>query len=81
MAVYGSNSIKVFDPAGTHLKDVILPAYSVTCPTWGGKNFDIIFCSTGMDSRPEPSIADEGGHMYRYKPETSIGRPKYLFGS
>jgi sugar lactone lactonase YvrE len=69
----------VFDPSGKHLKDIILSAYNPACTTWGGKNFDIIFCATATDKRPEPNPADDGGHMFRYKPEKARGAPKYEF--
>lgn len=69
----------VFSPSGEHLKDVVLPAYSPTCTTWGGKNFDIIFTASAVDKRPEASADDQGGHMFSYKPETSKGTPKFEF--
>jgi sugar lactone lactonase YvrE len=69
----------VFDPTGKHLKDIVVPAYSPTCTTWGGKNFDIIFAASGKDKRPQPSATDEGGHMFKYKPEGSKGTPKFEF--
>jgi len=69
----------VFDPLGKHLKDIVVPAYSPTCTTWGGKNFDIIFCASGIDRRPEANATDEGGHMYKYKPATAKGQPKFEF--
>jgi len=79
IAMYASNRIMVFDPSGMHLKDIILPAYSPTCTTWGGKNFDIIFAASGKDKRGEIGVKDEGGHMYKYKPVNSKGTPKFEF--
>lgn len=69
----------VFNPMGKHLKDIILSAFSPACTTWGGKNFDIIFCATGKDKRPEARTGDDGGHMFRYKPVTARGFPKFEF--
>ena len=69
----------VFDPAGKHLKDVTFPAYNPACTAWGGKNFDIIFMATGKNKRKDAPESDEGGHMFRYKPNGPKGYPKFEF--
>jgi hypothetical protein len=69
----------VFSPAGEHLKDIVTTAYNQACTTWGGKNFDIIFSATGRDKSSRAKSEDEGGHMFRYKPEEARGQPKYEF--
>lgn len=79
IALWASSRIMVFDPSGKHLKDIVLPAHRPTCTTWGGKNFDILFAASAVDTTPEASPTDEGGHLYRYKPETSKGAPKFEF--
>lgn len=77
--MYASNRIMVFDPLGNHLKDILLRAYNPTCTTWGGKDFDIVFCASGKDKRIDAVASDEGGHMYKYKPIVSRGAPKFDF--
>lgn len=82
IAMYASNRIMVFSPSGAHLKDIVLPAYSPTCTTWGGADFDIIFAASGKDKREggkETGGGDEGGHMFKYKPVGSRGGPKFEF--
>ena len=69
----------VFDPNGKHLKDIVVSSYNPACTTWGGKNFDIIFMASGKDKRPNASHDDDGGHMFRYKPETARGIAKFEF--
>lgn len=76
--MYASNRIMVFDPVGKHLKDIVLPAYNPTCTTWGGNNFDIVFCASGKDKRIGVA-SDDGGHMYKYKSVTAKGTPKFSF--
>jgi sugar lactone lactonase YvrE len=69
----------VYSPEGNHLKEIKFPAAYVTCTTWGGKNHDIIYLSTGMDRRENPDPEDEGGHMYMYKPTGARGQAKHEF--
>ncbi|TVY38274.1 Uncharacterized protein LSUB1_G002273 [Lachnellula subtilissima] len=51
MAVYGSSRVRtvVYDPSGKHVRDVVFSAKAVTCPTWGGKNLDVLFITTAQD--------------------------------
>ncbi|KFZ23032.1 hypothetical protein V502_02495 [Pseudogymnoascus sp. VKM F-4520 (FW-2644)] len=79
IAVFASHRIMVFDPNGKHLKDIVVSSYNPACTTWGGKNFDIIFMASGKDKRPNASPDDDGGHMFRYKPETARGMAKFEF--
>lgn len=68
----------VFDPSGKHVRNVVLGAKAVTCPTWGGKNRDVLFFTTAQDG--EAGAADEGGHVFRYEaPAGTQGQPKYEF--
>jgi sugar lactone lactonase YvrE len=46
----------------------------MTCPTWGGKNFDILFITSASGSLK----GDEGGQMFRYKTRVK-GLPKFEF--
>ncbi|TVY47878.1 putative sugar lactone lactonase [Lachnellula occidentalis] len=93
MAVYGSSRVTyspplinkltkgtvVFDPSGKHIRDVVLSAKAVTCPTWGGENLDVLFVTTAQDKGAGEE--DEGGHVYRYVPPAGTrGQPKHEFG-
>ncbi|TVY75916.1 Regucalcin [Lachnellula suecica] len=79
MAVYGSSRIMVFDPAGKRVRDVVLAAKAVTCPTWGGRNNDVLFATTAQDK--SAGAEDEGGHVFRYNPPAGTrGTPKHEFG-
>jgi sugar lactone lactonase YvrE len=66
----------VFDPEGRRLKEVVLPAANPTCPTWGGKNFDILFVTTARD---DGLAEDEGGNMFMFKPVGAKGQAKREF--
>ena len=70
----------VFNPRGSHLKDIVFSANNMACTTcWGGKNFDIPFVATGKDRSPNAKEEDEGGHMFRYKMPGLKGSPKFEF--
>ena len=77
--MYASYRVMVFSPKGQHLKDIVFPAYNMTCTTWGGRNFDILYVASGKDKRADGRADDEGGHMFMYKPTGSRGMPKYEF--
>ena len=80
--MYSSNRVTVFNPKGQVLKEIIFPAYNVTCTTWGGRDFDILYVTSARDKRPPGSASpdDEGGHMFRYKPGIGFrGEAKYEF--
>lgn len=81
VAVLESSRVMIFSPEGECLKEISFPAAYVTCPTWGGKDHDIIYLSTGKDRRANSDPVDGGGHMYMYKPAGSKGQPKHNFGS
>lgn len=70
----------VFAPDGTHLKDIVVSSRHPTCTTWGGRNWDIIFCASGKDRSAEPRAVDDGGQMFLYKvPAGTKGGPKFEF--
>ncbi|PMD13508.1 regucalcin [Hyaloscypha hepaticicola] len=80
MGVYGSNRVMIFDSAGKHVKDIEFSAKNLTCPTWGGKNLDILFVTSAKDSFIGIQEGDEGGNMFRYRiPEGPKGKPKFEF--
>jgi sugar lactone lactonase YvrE len=67
----------VYNSSGKHIKDVVFSAKAVTCPTWGGKDLDVLFATTAQDK----SVADDGGHVFRYEPPAeTIGLAKHEFG-
>jgi sugar lactone lactonase YvrE len=71
----------VFDPSGMHVRDVVFSSKAVTCPTWGGKNLDVLFTTTAQDKGVGEEGADEDGHVFRYEPPAGTrGQPKYEFG-
>ncbi len=71
----------IFDPAGKHLKDVRFSGKRLTCPTWGGKDFDTLFITSAIGDDNDVKEGDEGGHVFRYKPAGKVrGLPKYEFG-
>ena len=79
VAVYGTSSVMVFNPEGKLLRQIKLPAIYPTCPTWGGKNNDILFITTARDRTDTPDPNDEGGHMYLVHPANVHGTTKYEF--
>ncbi|KAJ5948959.1 hypothetical protein N7454_002266 [Penicillium verhagenii] len=80
VAVYGTSHIMVFTPHGKLLKQIALPAMYPTCPTWAGKNQDILYITTGKDRTDNPDPNDEGGHMYMVRIGKGRGHVKYEFG-
>ncbi|KLJ06243.1 hypothetical protein EMPG_10329 [Blastomyces silverae] len=80
VGVYDSGHIMVFSPDGKRLKDIPLTAQNVTCTTWGGRNWDLIFATTAQNPDPQWRDVDDGGHMFLYKPEDgSKGQAKLEF--
>ncbi|OAX76989.1 hypothetical protein ACJ72_08717 [Emergomyces africanus] len=70
----------VLGPDGKHLKDIMFTARNVTCTTWGGRNWDLVFATTAKDTNPESRGVDDGGHMFLYKPQDgSKGQAKIEF--
>ncbi len=69
----------MYDPTGTLRKRIMFPAYRVTCTTWGGKNHGILYLTSGKSEKPAEQPGDQGGHIFRYKPEGFRGQPKYQF--
>jgi sugar lactone lactonase YvrE len=57
-----------FSPEGNLLKQVKLPAMCPTCPTWGGKDHDILYLTTARDRSQNPDPSDDGGHIFRFLP-------------
>jgi sugar lactone lactonase YvrE len=67
----------VYDPSGKLLREIEFSGKNMTCPTFGGKNLDLLFVTSG---RKEPNDADEGGSLFKYKLEQGIrGTEKYQF--
>lgn len=53
----------------------------MTCPTWGGKNFDTLFITSARERTGDDTGADEGGNIFRYKVGGGVkGLPKNEFG-
>lgn len=51
----------------------------LTCPTWGGKNHDILYLTTARDRSENPDPNDDGGHIYKFLPDGAKGQPKNEF--
>ena len=80
IAVFDTHRVMVYSPEGRHLKDVQFSAKNMTCTTWGGKNQDILFVTTGKNQNTTPGSTDEGGHIFRYRAPTGTkGLPKNEF--
>ena len=58
-----------FDPVGNQLKDILFSGKNLTCPTWGGKDLDILFATSAMGGS-DAALDDEGGYMFRYRVKT-----------
>lgn len=59
----------------------ILPSYNITCPTWGGPNFETLYITSASHrgtSEP-PQEGDLGGHVYSFTPGIARGRAKGEF--
>lgn len=70
----------LFNPQGKCLKQVKLPAMYPTCPTWGGKDHDILYLTTARDRTENPDPTDDGGHIYMFRPNDARGQAKFEFG-
>jgi sugar lactone lactonase YvrE len=70
----------IFDPTGKHLKDIEFSGKNLTCPTWGGKNLDILFVTSAKDPIICIKDGDEGGNMFKYMVRNGPkGKPKFDF--
>lgn len=59
----------------------ILPSYNITCPTWGGPNFETLYITSASHrgtSEP-PQEGDLGGHVYSFTPGIARGGAKGEF--
>ena len=76
-AVYGTHRVMVFSPKGDHLKNIVFGARNITCTTWGGRNYDILFLTTASDQSKNARPEDEGGNIFQCRIEGVKGKPKY----
>jgi len=80
IAVYGSHRVMKFDPTGKHLKDIEFSGKNMTCPTWGGKDLNILFITSATDGILGVQDGDEGGNMFKYVIEGGLkGKPEFEF--
>ncbi|KAJ6107602.1 hypothetical protein N7523_008925 [Penicillium sp. IBT 18751x] len=79
VSVYGSSHLMHFSPEGKLLEQVKLPAMCLTCPTWGGKNYDILYITTARDLSKNPDPNDDGGQIYKFLPDGARGQPNHEF--
>ena len=70
--------VKVYSPEGKLLRKINFPAKCVTCPTWGGRDNDILFIASAPPLVEKAAPGDEGGHVFRYKGGVA-GMMKYEF--
>ncbi|KAE8453268.1 hypothetical protein EG329_011335 [Mollisiaceae sp. DMI_Dod_QoI] len=81
IAVYGTSRVMVFNPAGKHLKDIMFSGENLTCPTWGGKNYDILFVTSARHGVGDETGIDEGGNIFSFKVGSGVkGLLKNEFG-
>jgi sugar lactone lactonase YvrE len=72
--------IVIFDPTGKHLRDIEFSGKNLTCPTWGGRNLDILFVTSAKDPFLGIKDGDEGGNMFKYMVrEGTKGKPEFEF--
>ncbi|KUJ12334.1 SMP-30/Gluconolaconase/LRE domain-containing protein [Mollisia scopiformis] len=81
IAVYGTNTLMVFDPAGKHLKSIKFSGKNLTCPTWGGKDHDMLFITSARQGAGDDTGLDEGGNIFSHKVGDGVkGLAKNEFG-
>jgi len=69
-----------FEPTGKHLTDVEFSGKNMTCPTWGGKDFNILFVTSARDGILGIQDGDEGGNMFKYMLKQGLkGKTKFEF--
>ena len=56
----------IFDSKSKKLKEITFSGKNMTCPTWGGKNFDTLFATSAKAENGSVEVGDEGGSMFRY---------------
>ena len=59
--------VEVYSTDGKKLRRINFPAKCVTCPTWGGRDNDILFIASAQPLVEKAAPGDEGGHVFRYK--------------
>lgn len=57
----------VYSPEGKVLDEIAFSGKNVTCTTWGGKENNILYITSGVDNSDDRQPDDEGGHMFMYK--------------
>ncbi|EMF14174.1 uncharacterized protein SEPMUDRAFT_62303 [Sphaerulina musiva SO2202] len=81
IAMYATWRIMAFTPQGEVFAEIILPSYNITCPTWGGPNFETLYITSASHrgtSEP-PQEGDLGGHVYSFTPGIARGGAKGEF--
>jgi sugar lactone lactonase YvrE len=59
--------VVVYSPDGKPLKKINFPAKCMTCPTWGGKDNNVLFIASAQPLVEKAAPGDEGGHVFRYQ--------------
>lgn len=57
----------VVNPSGQITREIFFPAKFMTCPTWGGKDSNILYLTSasGNEMTGETEEGDEGGNLFR----------------
>lgn len=82
VAHWGGSMAGCYSPkSGELLEKVILPVPNVTCPSFGGEDFSMLYITTsgiGRDKLPTDQ-AELAGHLFAVEPGVQ-GRAGYVFG-
>lgn len=69
-AEWGSGRVTAYNPDGTPFAQIDLPVSQVTCPTFGGAEFDLLFVTSAREGLPDEQLAREpgAGDVFVYRP-------------
>ena len=51
VALWGTGSVSAYGPGGTFVREIHVPAPQVSCPTFGGEDLDILFCTSAFQGQ------------------------------
>lgn len=73
-ALYGASSVFQMDKAGQVLREIKVPAFAVTCPTFGGPDNSYLYVTSGYTEGE-----DDSGQVYLIEDTRVRGQDKYEF--
>ncbi|ODV97650.1 hypothetical protein PACTADRAFT_47523 [Pachysolen tannophilus NRRL Y-2460] len=71
ISMFGISSVAVYNPNGELIKTLKFGAKKLTCPTWGGKDHNIMYVVSSYDTDENKDENDYGGQLFKYHTDTT----------